>query len=626
MKRFHINKKFTDVNLICTENETEYSIACHKLVLSAFSSYFLGMFSSNLVENTTNKVILPNTDYSTLTEIINYAYSGTINLNITNVQNIFVVASLFCLKELVQACSDYMLSQLDINNSIDVFCFAKHHMCDELMLKSKEFINQNINEIFKTNEFLLVDDFNLLYDLMSSDDLNVQSEESILLSLVEWVDYNYNTRHIHFEKIFNTIRINQIDRKYLLNFQQENKELLSDKCQQLIKDYVTNTTNNTSNKRIGMTKPDYVFLLLGGNCDLEDGFYVNCVNPHTGDKYFVSRNFLEKSKSIKKGFFHLENPGVCVTEDDRIFISGGNFVYHEYKLYNQDPSKRKNKTSSISNQNNSTAEKDNFTDGEEILSKETYEYDKLNDNWIRRSNMLFAKSNFTLCSLRERIYSFGGITTDQDQLDIVEYYDITQNIWQYVGKMPTAFIAGNVVQHKDSFFILGGRSGVGRFNKCWQFKPDTCEWLEISKMKIGRFNFGACALNDKIYVFGGQRYNESEQSYYTREALDSVEIYDTQTQEWSLGNDTMPNPLYNTGVCIYDDKNKCVYVCGTTECKYSGNTLLGFMFTSVFRLEFLREDKMKWTVVEHDLSDIKSNYRCIAAKLNTRKLYKCNDQ
>ena len=134
-----------------------FLFACHKLVLSAFSSYFLGMFSSNLVENTTNKVILPNTDYSTLTEIINYAYSGTINLNITNVQNIFVVASLFCLKELVQACSDYMLSQLDINNSIDVFCFAKHHMCDELMLKSKEFINFFTNNFrrFRFNSFII---------------------------------------------------------------------------------------------------------------------------------------------------------------------------------------------------------------------------------------------------------------------------------------------------------------------------------------------------------------------------------------------------------------------------------------------------------------------------------------
>ena len=140
-----------------------------------------------------------------------------------------------------------------------------------------------------------------------------------------------------------------------------------------------------------------------------------------------------------------------------------------------------------------------------------------------------------------------------------------------------------------------------------------------------RFNFGACVLNDKIYVFGGQRYNESEENYFTREALDSVEIYDIATDKWSFGLN-LPSTLYNTGICIYDNDFKCIYLCGTTECKYSGNTLFGFMFTSVFRLELISDAnndyKMKWTIVEHDVSNIKSNYRCIAAQLNTQRLHK----
>ena len=240
--------------------------------------------------------------------------------------------------------------------------------------------------------------------------------------------------------------------------------------------------------------------------------------------------------------------------------------------------------------------------------------------------MLFAKANFSLCAMNNKIYSFGGITVDQDQLDIVEYYDMDENKWNYGGIMPNKFIAGCVVRHEDVFYVMGGRSGVGKFNNCFVFKPDTAEWTEISKMKIGRFNFGACVLNNKIFIFGGQRYNESEQSYYTREALDSVEIYDIDKKEWSPG-ESMPNPLYNTGICKYDDED--IYVCGTTECKFSGNTLMGFMFTSVFRMNYAKQCKedadcrAKWTVVEHEVTDIKSNYRCVAAKLNTKKLHEC---
>lgn len=136
-------------------------------------------------------------------------------------------------------------------------------------------------------------------------------------------------------------------------------------------------------------------------------------------------------------------------------------------------------------------------------------------------------------------------------------------------------------------------------------------------------------MNEKIYVFGGQRYAESEEHYFTREALDSVEIFDFKTREWTAGV-KMPAPLYNTGVCVFDDKNQSIYLCGTTECQYSGTTLFGFMFTSVFRLDFIngsnKETRTKWSIVEHDVSEIKAYYRCVAGRVNTRKLHKFHSE
>lgn len=84
-----------------------------------------------------------------------------------------------------------------------------------------------------------------------------------------------------------------------------------------------------------------------------------------------------------------------------------------------------------------------------------------------------------------------------------------------------------------------------------------------------------------------------------REALDSVEVYDLNTKQWSLV-DPMPAPLYNTAVCQRDANT--LYLAGTTECKFSGNTLIGFMFTSVFRLQWTDSGKANWTVVEHEVT------------------------
>jgi hypothetical protein len=108
LRSLFANQNFTDVVLICADKKddvthkegveldyTNVSIPCHKIVLSAFSPYFQAMFSSNLIENQTNRVFMPNVDFKTLHEMINYAYSGRITLNINNVQSLFQLASLF---------------------------------------------------------------------------------------------------------------------------------------------------------------------------------------------------------------------------------------------------------------------------------------------------------------------------------------------------------------------------------------------------------------------------------------------------------------------------------------------------------------------------------------------------
>jgi hypothetical protein len=80
---------------------------------------------------------------------------------------------------------------------------------------------------------------------------------------------------------------------------------------------------------------------------------------------------------------------------------------------------------------------------------------------MRRSNMLFAKANFSLCALNNKLYSFGGITLNEERIDIVECYDIAENVWIYIGTMPSPFVAGSVVAYHNAFFIMGGRVGVG---------------------------------------------------------------------------------------------------------------------------------------------------------------------
>lgn len=239
---------------------------------------------------------------------------GSLNLNPTNVQSVFALASLLQIKDVVNACSDYIESQMDLENSLDVYHFSKHHICTYLTAKSQDFVCRNFTEISRKIEFLEFPHVDSLCDIISQDDLDVANEEFLLNAIVEWVVFDYEKRISFFEQMFTKyIRLNLIDQQYLREFLVKQKKLIVNSN---IENVICNHLNNTDQSmqkvqriRAGMTKVQYCFVLIGGNCDLDDGFYVNCFNPFNGEKFFLSRSFLEKSKFLSKGYFHVENPG-----------------------------------------------------------------------------------------------------------------------------------------------------------------------------------------------------------------------------------------------------------------------------------------------------------------------------
>lgn len=354
MRNLYNSKKLTDVRLICNNQKSsnssessddtskiEQSISCHKIILASFSPYFQAMFSSDLLESKTNIVKLDSTDYQTLKDIIDYAYTGTIDLNINNVQNIFTLASLLQVKDLIDACCDYIESQLDASNVIEIYTFSNMHMCEYLSNRSKEFLNRNFVDISDTIEFIEIEDAHLINEILASDEIDTPTEEFLVEKLMKWIFHNYELRKTHFEYLFtSTIRLSLIDSSFLIEFKQSYRDLLEDnpKCLSLVNDYIefnrmhsiniqensdkpaqkysqqisarNNLLKINEKRRAGMTKAQHSFILLGGNCDLDDGFYINCFNPFNGEKYYLSRNYLEKSKLLCKGYFHVENPGI----------------------------------------------------------------------------------------------------------------------------------------------------------------------------------------------------------------------------------------------------------------------------------------------------------------------------
>jgi hypothetical protein len=269
------------------------------------------MFTSNFVETHSNHVIIPTTDASILKLIIDYAYSGSLLLTLKNVQAVFSLASLLQLEDILAACSHFMYTHLDLNNALNVFHFAKVHQAEDLTKNSRHFIIKNIIDIVNdTPDFLEFEHMEVLREILSDSELNVSSELFVLEAILKWVEHDLESREAKFEPLFiGCIRLQLIDSKSLRMFYQSRFHLVSSQCVELIEERLASPDSIAQgNIRSGMNKPEYCFLVVGGNCEVDDGYYVNCINPDNGKKYLVSRSFQEKS--LERGYFHVENPGL----------------------------------------------------------------------------------------------------------------------------------------------------------------------------------------------------------------------------------------------------------------------------------------------------------------------------
>jgi kelch-like protein 18 len=84
--------------------------------------------------------------------------------------------------------------------------FAEQLMCPDLVLAVNRFINKNFNRIISTSEFLDLTSKELA-DLLSRDELNVESEEQVYEAFTSWLKHDEANRKEHLPELFKLVRL-----------------------------------------------------------------------------------------------------------------------------------------------------------------------------------------------------------------------------------------------------------------------------------------------------------------------------------------------------------------------------------------------------------------------------------
>jgi hypothetical protein len=92
-------------------------------------------------------------DPCTLSLVLDYVYSGEVELSVSNVQNVLSAANMFQMIALRDGCAAFMMRHITCTNCVGIYFFAKAHECYRLAARARILINSEFQAVCHEPEF-----------------------------------------------------------------------------------------------------------------------------------------------------------------------------------------------------------------------------------------------------------------------------------------------------------------------------------------------------------------------------------------------------------------------------------------------------------------------------------------
>jgi len=266
------------------------SIKAHRLILASNSEYFKAMFTHNMIESYTEEILIEAAPHEILSQIIDFCYTGTVEVDKYNVEQLMYTANFFGMTHIEFKCSQYLHNCLNQSNVWSVLSLAQELSINTLTRHAIRYALTNFDDCYKTPGFcdLCVKQ---LGQVLSSDILAVKREENVYEAVLHWVRYDSPNRQKYLPSLLQHVRGELMERMFIFRVVAR-EELI---------------TNNSESRK---------FLYKALDCH---------VSQNTATKSNITsqlRNYSDQSNNNNN-----KRRGDCC--DGRIFVLGGRSKYKE---------------------------------------------------------------------------------------------------------------------------------------------------------------------------------------------------------------------------------------------------------------------------------------------------------
>ncbi|KAG0729330.1 Gigaxonin [Chionoecetes opilio] len=520
------------------------AVKVSKAVLAAGCPYFRVLFEfEDGSQQALSRTAEPTLDITcaTFELILDFIYTGKVNINNDNIEEILKTSDLLLMTDLKELCMQFLLGRIDVDNCLGVLQFAQQFSCPRLVQRVKEFVCDHFKhrQIVRTDEYRALSE-ERVKELLCQDGLSVKSEVDILTALVVWLNSNLSLTP-NVESLVTTCLRESSDLNYDPKFQRALQDLRASvppwdsPGAEMVRDALKKTRRIRSIRERG-TKT------VLACCDAQAKVYLVDIldsRKHSGSHVVMPPSLVPRIRPA------------LVVEGGYLFALGG-----------MRPGKERQMTSDVQR------------------------YDPATNTWMLMSPMPYCCCSPHVVSHAGKLYVMGGFN-DEVELEIpnLEEFDIYTNKWRSLPPILNVRRGAAVAVAEGKIYYIGGTPwrepplGSIYFHKVLDSVETFCMteevWMAGPPLKVRRSHAAAVAFDGTVYVIGGTRPIECPSAQGQLKVTGTEAFFHGSPGGWiEIPNFTVPNEAKLHTVAMANKDHILIVGCTDQTDAYRFNTFL----------------------------------------------------
>lgn len=469
--------------------------------------------------------------------IVDYIYSSNIDIASDNVQALVQACDQFHFDGLKQACEAFMMQQVEANNCIGLYKFAKLYGLIMLATRARYVMLTDFKSVVAGNEYVELSEEDLL-EYLDDDELQVATEDPVFRSVVIWANSApESSRRQSFSSVVEHVRLPYCTGAYLCHVVSTEDLMLSEPCQKLLVEarmfhMLPDHRHELDSERMVPRRSfhHYRHVVVVGGLTKQDRETRYCW-------------YLDEDTAIWELLAQVPRPNwkfysVCCVQQG-ILITGGYHASVKKECWLFDTMEKKWKAMPAMQHgrckhravvhSNVVYVIGGEDDNDKPLSS-VESFDMKTREWTTMKDMNKALSDPLVASYGHQIFVFAGIDGTDATSTLTQAYDTVWCEWSVKSTMPEDCRLGAVTTVNERIFIVGGYT-----RSCMCYNPLSDVWTLLKRPREKHGNAPAVVWRGHVLVGGGD--------VDTSETTSVVEEYDPSQNEWFYWKVPLKEPL-----------------------------------------------------------------------------------